>query len=80
MPQLSLYIDDATMGLMKRNASAEGVSLSRYAANAIREYIDAPKRVADDDYWDKLYGCLADDDSFGYPERYESDPIPALDL
>lgn len=79
MPQLSLYVDDAMMDAMKRGAAAEGLSLSRFAASAIRERIEAPKRVAAEGYWEKLYGCLADDDSFVRPEQFETQPIPALD-
>ena len=80
MPQVSLYIDDVMMGQMKRSAAAEGLSLSRYAADAIRERIDAPKHVAAEGYWDKLYGCLADDDSFTRPAQFETQPIPSLDV
>ena len=79
MPQLSLYVDDTLMDLMKRSAAAEGLSLSRYAARAIRECIEAPKHVAAEGYWEKLYGCLADDDTFVRPAQLETKPIPALD-
>ena len=79
MPQLSLYIDDVMMGRMKSSAAAEGLSLSRYAADAIRVRLDTPKRVAADGYWDRLYGCLSDDDSFVRPSQWETHPIPSLD-
>lgn len=80
MPQLSLYVDEATMTRMKSHASTEGVSLSKYAANAIRERIDAPRKIVDDGYWDKLYGCLADDDTFKRPAQLETKPIMAIDV
>lgn len=80
MPQLSLYVDDVTMDEMRTSASAEGVSLSRYAAGAIRERLDAPHHAVSTGYWDKLYGCLADDDSFVRPTQLETRAVPALDL
>lgn len=80
MPQLSLYIDDAVMNKMKHSASAEGVSLSRFAADAIRDRLGAPKAVAAEGRWDRLYGCLADDDSFTRPEQLETHPVQPLNL
>ena len=79
MPQLSLYIDDLMMGEMRAMASAEKRSLSRFAADAIRERLNAHKKVAAEGYWDRLYGCLADDDSFTRPPQLETRPIPPLD-
>ena len=80
MPQLSLYIDDVMMSRMKSSAAAEGLSLSRYAADAIRVRLEAPVRKAADGYWDRLYGCLADDDTFVRPEQWETHSIQPLDL
>ena len=80
MPQLSLYIDDVMLEEMKTSASAEGQSLSKYAAGAIRERLHAPQRVASEGYWDRLYGCLADDDSFVRPPQLETRPVPAIDI
>ena len=80
MPQVSLYIDDVIMGEMKHSAAAEGVSLSRFAADAIRERIHFPKAVATEGRWDRLYGCLADDDSFARPVQLETHVIPPLDI
>ena len=80
MPQLSLYLDDVMMGEMKRSASAEGVSLSRYAAGAIRDKLHAPKLAAAEGRWDRLFGILADDDSFTRPPQLETCTIPPLDL
>ena len=36
MPQLSLYLDNGTMEKLRRDASREGISLSRHAAHLIR--------------------------------------------
>lgn len=61
MPQLSLYIDDATMETLRSSAKGEGVSMSKYAAELIRTRSESgawPK-----EYWDSVYGCL-DDESF----------------
>ena len=80
MPQLSLYIDDAMMERMKSAASNEGLSFSRYAAEAIRDRLDGPRQIAQTGHWDRLYGCLADDDSFKRPEQFETAPIEPLDI
>ena len=37
MPQLSLYVDDETMDLLRKNADDRNVSLSRYARDLIRD-------------------------------------------
>ena len=64
MPQLSLYLDDSTMDLLKEEAKRTGQSLSKYAAQSIR----AGKRAQGwpDGFMD-LYGCL--DSSFKRPDQ-----------
>ena len=79
MPQLSLYIDDKMMEQMRSCASSEGLSLSRYAANAIRDCIDSPSRTIGEGYWDRLYGSLAEDKSFVRPAQLETKPIQSFD-
>lgn len=37
MPQLSLYLDDLTMGVLRANARRETKSLSKYAADLIKQ-------------------------------------------
>ena len=37
MPQLSLYVDDETMDLLRKNANDRYVSLSRYVRDLIRD-------------------------------------------
>ena len=80
MPQLSLYIDDVMMGKMRNATTAEGLSLSRYAAEAIRERLESSKRITDEARWDTLYGCLAEEDSFVRPESLPTHSITALDV
>lgn len=61
MPQLSLYIDDATMETLRLSAQGEGVSMSKYAAGLIRDraqYGGWPQG-----YWEDVYGSL-DDETF----------------
>lgn len=58
MPQLSLYIDDATMETLRSSAKAEDVSMSRYAADLIRNR--AQLGTWPNGYWDSIYGCLND--------------------
>ena len=59
MPQLSLYLDDATMETLRASALAEGVSMSRYASGLIRDR--ARFGAWPQGYWEGVYGCLHDD-------------------
>lgn len=61
MPQLSLYIDDATMETLRSSAAGEGVSMSKFAAELIRTRSESGAWPRG--YWDSVYGCL-DDESF----------------
>ena len=77
MPQLSLYLDEDSMRLLRERAGEEGVSLSRYAGAAIEE------RVASsgwpEGYWG-LYGSI-DDESFSVPDDLDFSldrPRPAI--
>ena len=38
MPQITLYLDDATQALVDQAAEANGISKSRWVAEAIRRY------------------------------------------
>ena len=61
MPQLSLYLDESTMEILRASAQSENTSMSKYAAKLIssrKQYGGWP-----DGYWENVYGCL-DDDSF----------------
>ena len=62
MPQLSLYVNDATMGTLRASAQNAGMSMSKYASNLIRERADHGGWPAG--YWENVYGCLGDD--FGF--------------
>ena len=70
MPQLSLYLDNDTMALLRQDAAREGTSLSKHASNIIRQNsLSAwPKGFFD------LYGAL-DDETFVEPPElpWESD-------
>lgn len=70
MPQLSLYLDDATMSLLRTNALKEGISLSRYAKKRIEQ--DAFSAWPSS-FWD-TYGAL-EDNSFTVSEELD----PRLD-
>ena len=72
MPQLSLYMNDATMSTLRRCASAQGVSLSSYAASLIRQAANGDGWPTG--YWEGVYGCLDDDFSVD-----DSDLNPSLD-
>lgn len=70
MPQLSLYIDDETMEVLKKSAGERDVSLSRYA----RDLISSQSESAwPSDFWD-AYGALKNG-SFVVPEELD----PSLD-
>ena len=56
MPQLSLYIDAPTMEVLRASAKAQGVSMSRYASELIRDRSDYGGWPAG--YWENVYGCL----------------------
>lgn len=62
MPQLSLYLDDATMEEVRRNAEAADVSLSQYVSGVLKK--------ANSSTWPRgffdLYGSI-DDESFSEP-------------
>ena len=58
MSQLSLYLEEAEMDILRKDAKREGVSLSRYAARLIRENAGKSKWPAG--YWENVYGALSD--------------------
>ena len=74
MPQLSLYIDDATMETLQTSARAEGVSMSKYAAGLIRDREQHGRWPQG--YWDAVYGCLTDELDLRVPD---DDLRPELD-
>lgn len=64
MPQLSLYITDENLAILRKRANEEGVSLSRYTNDLIRN--DADNHGWPSGFWD-LYGAI-DDSSFTVPD------------
>lgn len=64
MPQVSLYLDDDTMQVVRKKAALANESLSKYVADLIRSDASGgwPKG-----YW-KLFGSI-DDAAFGEPEE-----------
>lgn len=71
MPQLSLYLDDSTMELLRGEAQRTGTSLSKYAGAVIRE--------RSSNTWPQgffnLYGCI-DDETFEAPEELPLEELP----
>ncbi|MDR2106731.1 MAG: antitoxin [Coriobacteriales bacterium] len=57
MPQLSLYLDRATMALMQQGAEMEHQSMSAYVAGLIREKVSNKWPAG---YFD-LYGSITDE-------------------
>ncbi len=64
MPQISLYIDEATLKKVESAASRQHVSISRWVADQIRSKVEPvyPKE------FETLFGSLSDD-SFVRPEQ-----------
>lgn len=68
MPQLSLYLNEPTMALLREDCQKSGNSLSRYVSDLI-----TAKRAESSwpqGYWDNVYGALADD-SFQVPSELD---------
>lgn len=72
MPQVSLYVDEETMEGLRTEAALEGTSLSKYVAARIRrrDRPDTPSGLPEG-LLDRLYGCLADDDTFERPPQLD---------
>ena len=70
MPQLSLYVTDENLVLLRENSKRAGVSMSKYANRLIEE--DAGRRGWPQGFWD-LYGAI--DGPFVVPD----DPPPSDD-
>jgi hypothetical protein len=66
MPQISLYIDEATLKKVESAASRQHVSISRWVADQIRSKVEPvyPKE------FETLFGSLSDD-SFVRPEQID---------
>jgi hypothetical protein len=64
MPQLSLYLDDATMTIVQGRARSEQLSVSKYVADVLRNHADANWPS---DFWE-LCGSVVDS-TFEAPTR-----------
>ena len=72
MPQISLYLDDDTMELVRAGAAAECVSLSKYVCHRIegrQPRCNTPSGLPDG-LLERLYGSI-DDDTFVRPEQLD---------
>ena len=70
MPQLSLYVSDENLAILRERAQRAGMSMSKYASRLIEQ--DAQNAGWPQGFWD-LYGALSED--FEIPD----DPPPADD-
>lgn len=68
MPQLSLYLDDKTMDILKEKATEAHVSLSKYVTHLIKA--DGENRGWPEGYWETVYGCLTDP-TFAVPKEVD---------
>ncbi|WP_165044781.1 antitoxin [Adlercreutzia sp. ZJ138] len=74
MPQLSLYLDDSAMELLRERAVGSGQSLSKYVVNLIRH--DEVNPAWPRGYWEDVYGSL-NDLTFGAPDEVD---VPLDDI
>ena len=58
MPQLSLYVSDENLALLRARSKEAGVSMSKYASRLIEK--DAENAGWPQGFWD-LYGALGED-------------------
>lgn len=75
MPQLSLYLDDATMECLRAESSRQGMSLSKFARTRLSEKPSAWPSS----FWD-TYGAA--DESFSLPSEPDAaldGPLPSFD-
>lgn len=70
MAQVSLYLDDATMSGLRRDAEQAGKTLSKFVADALRERTES-KRWPPGFF--RLYGACKDG-------AFEEPPDPPFDL
>ena len=69
MPQLSLYLDEPTMELLRDHSTRAHQSMSKYVAGLIRRSDYA--HGWPEGYWESVYGCLKDP-SFVAPDEVEA--------
>ena len=69
MPQLSLYLDEPTMELLRSRSSRSHQSMSKYVTGLIRRSARADSWP--EGYWEQVYGCLKDP-SFVTPEEVDA--------
>lgn len=58
MPQISLYVDDATMESLRTHAAQSHMSLSKYTAAAITELAAASTNTFSQEWFDDIYGSI----------------------
>jgi len=74
MPQISLYIDEATLKKAADAAEARHMSISGWVAEQIRSRLEPSYPVG----FDRLFGAITDDDFVEPPElSFDSDAVRA---
>lgn len=79
MPQVSLYLNDRALGILRGEAEREKRSLSRFVSELIENHAQRPQWPKG--YWDQVYGSL-EDDSFQVAGEYDGDldgKLPSFD-
>ena len=63
MSQISLYMNELTMGKLRDGSQREGLSISKYVARIVETYLAGDQDAWPVEYWDNVYGCLSDEDA-----------------
>lgn len=77
MAQISLYVNDAELEILREKAKKQNLSLSRYVIDVLREMQE--KALWPPAFF-SLYGALAEDDGFEEPadEPFDRKPLAPL--
>lgn len=75
MAQLSLYIDDATMEELRKDASATGVSISSYARDILASRNDAKRKNWNNGFPPGYFDLYGSSPSFPIVEDLTPDPV-----
>lgn len=58
MSQVSLYLEDQSMALLRSKAGELGMSLSKYVAGILQQSMEGKHEGWPAGYWESVYGCL----------------------
>lgn len=65
MAQISLYMNDATMDVLRTRSRREGKSISKYVAQIVHDHVSGNEDAWPAGYWQNVYGCMGDAEADG---------------